>query len=117
MHEMSLVRALLVQVDELCTSHGGEAVREVRLEVGPLSGVEPELLSIAFDRLRGDTASTATAQLFLDEVPLEARCVTCSQVFQPQAFRFHCPTCGGFETEITRGDGVLLESVLLDDAA
>jgi hydrogenase nickel incorporation protein HypA/HybF len=117
MHEMSLVRSLLAQIDELCATHGGSAVREVRLEIGPLSGVEPTLVATAFDRLRSEVTSTATAELRIEEVRLEARCLACGGVFQPVNFHFRCATCGSGDTEITRGDGVLLQSVVLDDAA
>ena len=68
MHEFSLVRSLLEQVDRLVIEQGGRAAVEVRVEIGPLSGVEPLLVKAAFTQLNGD------ATLIIDEVPLTTRC-------------------------------------------
>ena len=67
MHEFSLVRSLLEQVGRIVTSQGGRAAVEVRVEIGPLSGVEPLLVKAAFAQLAGD------GTLIIDEVPLTAR--------------------------------------------
>ena len=67
MHEVSLVRSLLEQVDRVVTSQGGRAAVEVCVEIGPLSGVEPLLVKEAFTQLAGD------GTLIIDEVPLTAR--------------------------------------------
>ena len=48
MHEMSLARCLLAQVGHLVEAHGGGTVRSIRVQLGPLSGVEPLLLASAF---------------------------------------------------------------------
>jgi hydrogenase nickel incorporation protein HypA/HybF len=116
MHETSLARALLSQVDDLCAAHGGGSVGVVRVEIGPLSGVEPSLLVAAFERLRGETAWSAAAELQVDEVPLEVRCLACRHVFQPARFRFRCAACNSADTEVARGDGVLLESISIAQA-
>jgi hydrogenase nickel incorporation protein HypA/HybF len=115
MHEMSLVRSLLAQVRELAKAHGGAVVQRIRVQVGPLSGVEPLLLASAWEQLRGE-AAMPQATLELEEVPLEARCRACDGVFQPVRFRFRCPLCGSSETDVVRGDGVVLHSIELDDA-
>ena len=51
MHEASLVESLLEQVQTLVSEHGGGDVEVVEVEIGPLSGVEPELVDLAFQRL------------------------------------------------------------------
>ena len=58
MHEASLVASLLRQVDELAAQNGGGRVDQVRIEVGPLAGVEPLLMREAFERLRVGTSAT-----------------------------------------------------------
>jgi hydrogenase nickel incorporation protein HypA/HybF len=116
MHETSLVRSLLAQVDELCAAHGGDSIQEVRVELGPLSGVEPLLMADAFNRQRGDWAAAATAKLIVDRVPLEVRCLACGNGFQPARFNFRCPGCQSGDTKIVRGDGVLLQCIILRDS-
>ena len=114
MHEMSIVRRLLDQVTELQRANGGGNVREIRVQVGPLSGVEAELMLSAFALLRG-RAQLESAALAIDEVPLLAHCRTCSSDFAPVKFHFSCPACGAASTEITQGEAIMLESITLDD--
>ena len=47
MHEESLVRSLLEQVRRLVREHAAETVERIEVEVGPLSGVELDLLRSA----------------------------------------------------------------------
>ena len=109
MHEQSVIRALLEQVDAICKVHGARYVTEIRVEVGPLSGVEPLLLASAFEqRTPGGTAQGA--QLLVDEVALLARCTSCEHEFEPSDFIFRCPRCGS-NVRVLRGDDIQLVSV------
>jgi hydrogenase nickel incorporation protein HypA/HybF len=107
MHEVSLVRSLLEQVARLAAEHGGGAVEEIRVEVGPLSGVEPLLLRSAFDRLAPASAAPA-ARLRIDEVELTCRCRECSRSTVLEDFRFRCVECGSGSVEVTGGDAFRL---------
>ena len=113
MHEHSLVRTLLGQVDRLCKTHGGVSVLEVRVQIGPLSGVEPLLVASAFERLQ-DGTSAADAELVINEVPLEVQCPHCGQESEIRDFCFRCQRCGHDNVRIVRGDEFQLVSVKLD---
>jgi hydrogenase nickel incorporation protein HypA/HybF len=113
MHEHSLVRTLLGHVDRLCKDHGGASVCEVHVQIGPLSGVEPLLVTSAFEQLR-DGTSAAHAQLVIKEVPLEVRCSYCAEESEVQDFRFRCGRCGHDDVRVVRGDEFQLVSVTLD---
>lgn len=112
MHERSVVKALLKQVEELRCQHDAEQVTEVRIEVGPLSGVEPLLLSTAFEQLAAESP-TVDANLVIDEVELLAECRFCDSEFEVSDFVFRCPTCGG-NVHLIRGDEMQLVSVSLE---
>lgn len=109
MHEASLVDNLLRQVDELAASHGTTQVREVRLEIGLLSGVEPLLLRAAFDRLKAHSCA-AQADLLIDDIGLKCRCKQCCGEYSTHELQFLCPTCGSVDVTVIGGDGVLLVS-------
>ena len=113
MHEQSLVNALLRQVEQVRRQHGGGRVTEVRVELGPLAGVEPLLLVSAFEQLAPGT-SAAEATLVIDEVALTAECTSCLCEFEVKDFDFRCPGCGG-NVRVIRGDAFQLVSVSLQE--
>lgn len=65
MHEMSLLRGLLSQIERLARQHGGSRVSVVRLQLGPLAHIEPDHLREHFvAAARGTVAESA--QLVID---------------------------------------------------
>ena len=117
MHERSLASKLLRQVEAIRQQHGGATVVEVRVEAGPLSGVEPLLLASAFEELATDELG-GQARLVIDHTALEARCQPCHFEFEIDmaSLVFRCPKCDK-GVQVTRGDRLELASVTLDDAA
>jgi hydrogenase nickel incorporation protein HypA/HybF len=114
MHEISLVRSLLAQAEEIAAAEDGGALVRVRIQVGPLSGVEGALLGSAWDEWCAAIGRRGV-ELEVEDVPLVARCATCGREFEPVRFRFACPACGGSETETIAGDGVILHSITVED--
>lgn len=112
MHEASLIASLLRQVDELAVQNGGGRVDQVRIEVGPLAGVEPLLVREAFERLRVGTSATE-AELVIDAVGLNCRCRRCRRDYVTDALRFDCPICGCGDVDVLSGDRVVLHSFTL----
>jgi len=116
MHEFSLVRALLSQVQELVADQPAGAVLEIHLECGPWSGIEPALVYSAFDQLRRDSP-LGHAQLLVKSVPLAAACQDCGEVFEPPVFCFRCPACDSTATQVIRGEGVILDRIVMADTS
>ena len=110
MHEESLMRSLLRQVDELARHHNAVAVEEIEVEIGPLSGVEPLLIKEAFQRLK-ETISWPGLQLCVQQVALEVLCNDCDRESQLLDFRFVCVHCGSTSLQIIRGDSFRLLNV------
>lgn len=113
MHESSLMSSLLRQVDDLVVGNGGGRVVQIRIEVGPLSGVEPLLLTEAFQRLRPNTGS-ADAELIVEFVELTYRCRSCGREQAAAELRFICACCGSDDVDVVAGDGVVLQSIALE---
>lgn len=109
-HETSLVRALLGQVLALASERQAVAVDAVRVRVGELSGVEPTLLTSAWDAAVRATRAHG-ARLTIVATPLAARCTDCGERFAPIGFRFVCPRCGGPRAAVEQGEELILESV------
>ena len=112
MHEYSLMRGLLPQVDELRTRHQADRVVSIRLIVGEFSGVEADLLQSAFDDLSEGTPM-AGAVLDIQRTGLSGRCADCNSVFTIEKFRFICPHCESTAISIHQGEELLLDTVTL----
>lgn len=111
MHEQSLVRSILRQVDSIRRDRNAEIVQSLVLTIGPLSGVDPDLLASAFDQLATEP-SVADTELTIRQVPLMARCDACGRSQTITDFDFRCTHCGHNLT-ITSGDQLELTSVSL----
>jgi hydrogenase nickel incorporation protein HypA/HybF len=115
MHEFSLARALWDQVERVRRQHGAARVLSIRVGVGEMSGVEPELLHSAF-RVLLESGHAGGADLELERVPLEARCDGCGAEFPVRRFHFACPECGGPRVTVLRGEHLVLQQLTLESA-
>lgn len=113
MHEASLVKSLMGQVAAVLAEHRGAGVSEIRVEIGPLSGVEPALVHSAFERL-APASPARGARLIIDEVPLTVRCRTCETQFAIEDFNFCCPECGSTNLVELRGHEFRLLEVTIE---
>jgi hydrogenase nickel insertion protein HypA len=114
MHERSLVRALLRQVEQLAAEHPKSKVLSVRVRMGEFSGVEPDLLASAYGDMVQETPLRG-AVLNMERVPLEASCNDCGSVSRIERYRFQCAECGSVRVSIRGGEEMLLDSVTFEE--
>jgi hydrogenase nickel incorporation protein HypA/HybF len=112
MHELSVCQALLAQVRDIAQAHGANAVKQVIVAVGPLSGIEPALLERAF-RLARAGSCAAHAELKFEPTALRVRCTECGAESACEANRLLCAQCGGYRTQVISGDELRLLRVEL----
>jgi hydrogenase nickel incorporation protein HypA/HybF len=115
MHERSLVKALLRQVEDVAAEHPDSRVVSIRVRIGEFSGVEPQLLASAYHDLITDTPFRDAA-LDLKQVALEAVCELCGNQFGIKRFDFQCDNCGSLRLTIRGGEEMLLDSVTMEEA-
>lgn len=113
MHELAVAQALVEQVDELIRKHGAASASLIRVRIGPLAGVVPELLGSAFP-LAAAGRRMERAVLDLVAAPIRVRCPTCGAETEAAMNRLVCGTCGDWRTQVISGDELLLESVELE---
>jgi hydrogenase nickel incorporation protein HypA/HybF len=111
-HELSVCQALLGQVAEIAKTRGASAVERITIEVGPLSGIEPELLASAFAILRAGGCA-AKALLSIEPTRVTISCVACGAPSPAEPNRLVCAVCGGFRTRIIAGDELRLRRLEL----
>lgn len=113
MHELSVVQALLREIDAIALANGARAVRRVTVQIGPLSGVDPGLLARAFESARGGGCS-ARAELVFESLTVKVLCRECGDESVVAPNRLLCGACGGYRTTLITGDELFLRSVELE---
>jgi len=111
-HELSICQALIEQVAAVARKEGALQVVQVRVGIGPLSGVEPQLLQQAFQLARAGSIA-ATASLLIDHLPVRVSCRECGQETGAEVANLACGNCGDWHTELVSGDEMLLTQVEL----
>lgn len=112
MHELSVCQALLSQVESIAAEHRAHGVTKIRLQIGPLAGVESQLLQDAFPIARAGTIADG-AELAIEALPLRVRCDSCDAESDAAPNRLVCGACGDWHTRVISGDEMLLASVEL----
>lgn len=110
MHELSICQSLLMQVEQLAQQHHAQTVVSITVKIGPLSGVEADLLDHAFAIAR-EGSIAKDAELILDTLPVKIRCKTCQTESEVPPNQLVCQACGDWQTTLISGDELLLASV------
>jgi hydrogenase nickel incorporation protein HypA/HybF len=112
MHELAICQALIVQIEDIAGKRPGR-VRQVRLGIGPLAGVEPRLLADAYPLVCAGTIAEGS-QLEIEETDIRVRCRVCGAETMATPNRLICGTCGDWHTDLLTGDELLLLRIELE---
>jgi len=112
MHELSVCTALLEQVEKIAREQNALSVGRIVLRLGPLSGIEPQLLRRAYPLAAAGTIAEH-AELVIDTSDVVIRGRQCGEESVVAPNRLLCQACGDFRTRLLSGDVLLLQSVEL----
>lgn len=110
MHELSVCMQLVRQVERLAADHRARTVERIVVQVGRLSGVEPDLLARAFPLAVPGTRA-AGAVLSVEALPVRIRCGSCGTEADAEISDLSCPGCGAWRTELLSGRELILKTV------
>ena len=113
MHELSIVQALLDRVESEARSHEATLIYRVRVRIGELAGVEPELLHSAFEFAKECTLC-AGAKLEVVRSAAVWECPECGTPI-PHGSVLRCRNCDG-PARLASGDEILLEQIEMEAA-
>jgi len=114
-HELSVCLSLLEQVQAIATERDASVVTRIELKVGPLSGVESDLLRNAWPVASAGTIAV-DAEFIIDEAEIIVRCSACKAETLAKPNRLICADCGDFRTTVVSGDEMILQRVELETA-
>jgi hydrogenase nickel incorporation protein HypA/HybF len=113
MHELSIAHALVKQVEDLVTREGALRAVAVTVEVGAMSGVDPEALAAAFPFASEDSPVVSKAELRLVKVPALAVCGDCG-VQTSEIGLLACSACGSPRLKVGAGRSLNLLNVEIE---
>lgn len=113
MHEMALCESIVQVLEQQAAVQNYSVVKTVRLEIGPLAGVELDALRFGFDVVtRGTLAEQAELEII--ETKGEAWCMQCADTV-PVTQRFDaCPRCGSYQLQVTSGEEMRIKELEVD---
>lgn len=113
MHEMSIIAGVLDAVVPSAQQAGADRVLTITLRIGDMTEVIDEALEFAFEALTEGTLCEG-AELVVNKVHPRSVCFECGAEFDHDRFHRVCPACGGFETRLTQGKELEIESIEVD---
>jgi hydrogenase nickel incorporation protein HypA/HybF len=110
MHELSIAVNIVEIVEEHLAAAKAVSAAEVELDIGNSSGVVIEALQFALEEAVKKT-SMANAKIIINEIPSQAKCLSCSNEFIPDDIITPCPKCGHLFAEIISGKEMKIKAI------
>ena len=115
MHEAAIAEELIAAADAaLVRSRAAGRVLRLEVAVGRLSGISPEALRFAFERLVPGTRIEG-ARLEIAEPKARCHCRQCGKRTETDDVFGGCPACGGADVTIEGGRELLLQAIEVED--
>ena len=110
MHELSICESLLGVIEDQAKAQDFRRVMQVRLEIGPFSGVEVEALRFSFDMVTKGTLADG-AGLEIIETEASAWCFSCGKTVTIAERYEPCPECGSHRLQVTGGEELRIKEL------
>ena len=110
MHELSVCLALLEEVKRVAAENGASGVEKIVVKIGPLSGVEADLLRNAYPLAAAGTLAE-NAELEIEPAEIIVRCSQCGAESAATPNKLLCGECGDYRTNLVSGDEMILARV------
>lgn len=110
MHELAICQAMMRQVESISADNQAKQVVSIELGMGPLSGVEAQLLQHAYPIASAGTIAEG-AELIIKHLPVRVHCSTCGKESEVASNKLVCSNCGNWNTSLLSGDELMLLSV------
>ena len=113
MHELAICQSLMDQVESIASERNAQSVTSIIVAMGPLSGVEAQLLKNAYPIASAGTIAE-DAELIIEYLPVRVKCTQCGSESEASPNKLICKQCGDWRTTLVSGDEIMLMSVELE---
>ena len=115
MHELAIANALAELAEGEAVRLGATNVLHLRVKVGALRQIEPEMLKDAFDMARAGRLAHSDLEVSLT-LPI-VRCLHCGAEERLDTFDARCRACGSTDADVSGGDELELTSMEFESDA
>ena len=113
MHEYSIVQSLIESCEDHAKQNDVSKITKVVVKIGVMSGVEPHLLSEAFELFKeGSVCDGCEFVMNIQKVKIECR--ECHKVSELQQNEYHCPDCKSIDVNVIDGEDMFLMQLELE---
>ena len=113
MHELAICQSLIEQVENIAEERAAKSVTSITIGMGPLSGVEVQLLKNAYPIASAGTVAQ-DAELVIEHLPIKVKCSQCGSESDALPNKLTCKQCGDWRTTLISGDEMMLMSLELE---
>ena len=113
MHERAICQALMNQVVSIALEREAQCVTSIVIGMGPLSGVEVQLLKNAYPIASAGTVAEH-AELTIEYLPVRVKCSQCGSESEALPNKLVCNNCGDWRTTLVSGDELILMSIEIE---
>ncbi len=112
MHEFSIALSIVDIAEKEVLKHKASAVERIELEIGNLSGIEPQALDFAWEIAVNDTV-LAEAAKEIHYIKGKAICRDCGKDYDLENIYDACPFCNSYFKEFKSGKELRVKSLTL----
>jgi len=110
LHEYALVSSIFGILNEKIKEYNVNKVKQVKLMVGDMTGVEDMTMKSCFEIVAKDTPVEG-ADLIIQRIPVKAQCTNCNHEFIVHGWDYKCPQCNKTGVRIIAGKELYIESI------
>jgi len=114
MHELSIAKNIVRIAREHLTPEEEPNMTKIKVRIGRLSTVVPELLQSGFEAAVDGTA-LEHAVLEITVVPLRIECNDCGKKSEIEPVAFGCPACSSTDVEIVEGREIIIDNLEISE--
>mgnify|MGYP003970669893 CR=1 FL=1 len=111
MHEGARIHSLLEIAKETKIKENLKKVTEIKIVVGKFHQVIEEVMITNFKYMKDDYDGFENAILTMTERNVRVKCLDCNHDFSIDEPIFMCPKCNSFNTELTAGKELYIETI------
>ena len=113
MHEFSIAMSIIEIAEDEAKKAKAEAIKELILDIGTMSGIEFYALDTAMEMAVKNTMLEKT-KLTINKIQARAKCTECFSEFDIDNVYDPCPKCNSLYHELLSGKELQIKSIVVD---